>query len=112
MDKQEAGPRARASGLTKIGLEDAGAASAKMRRAGLIAAVSVVAALILVLFGKVALKKSSDFRRTEEGYRLFFTIPKTREPAPEFSLPALDGKRVRLSDLRGRVVFLSFRTTW
>jgi len=33
-------------------------------------------------------------------------------PAPEFSLPDLDGRPVKLSDLRGKVVLLFYWTTW
>lgn len=32
--------------------------------------------------------------------------------APEFSLPGLDGRQVRLSDLRGKVVLVHFWATW
>ncbi len=32
--------------------------------------------------------------------------------APDFTLSDLSGKSVRLSDLRGKVVFLTFWTTW
>ena len=32
--------------------------------------------------------------------------------APEFALPDLQGKTVRLGDLRGKVVMLFFWTTW
>jgi cytochrome c biogenesis protein CcmG, thiol:disulfide interchange protein DsbE len=33
-------------------------------------------------------------------------------PAPEFALPDLGGRGVRLADLRGKVVMLFFWTTW
>lgn len=34
------------------------------------------------------------------------------QPAPEFALPSLDGKTVRLSDFRGKAVLLNFWATW
>lgn len=34
------------------------------------------------------------------------------KPAPEFSLPAVNGKTVRLSDYKGKVVLLGFFKTF
>ncbi len=38
--------------------------------------------------------------------------PKVGHPAPDFTLRDLDGNLVRLSDLRGKVVFINFWATW
>lgn len=38
--------------------------------------------------------------------------PSQKVKAPELSLESLDGEQVRLSDFRGRVVFLNFWATW
>jgi cytochrome c biogenesis protein CcmG/thiol:disulfide interchange protein DsbE len=34
------------------------------------------------------------------------------KPAPEFSLPDLDGRPIGLADLRGKVTLLFFWATW
>ena len=44
-------------------------------------------------------------------------IPKLQElkdlaPAPDFTLPNADGRKVSLKDFRGKVVFLNFWATW
>ena len=37
---------------------------------------------------------------------------KERSPAPDFTLPNPDGRKVSLKDFRGKVVFLNFWATW
>ncbi len=38
--------------------------------------------------------------------------PRIRELAPDFVLKDMDGKEIRLTDNRGKVVLLAFSTTW
>jgi cytochrome c biogenesis protein CcmG, thiol:disulfide interchange protein DsbE len=66
-----------------------------------IAAILIVAAVIFLLQGKDALFKPSPKSPLQSGM-----------PAPDFALPGMDGNRVRLSDYRGKVVFLNIWATW
>src|SRR5262245_8340689 len=38
--------------------------------------------------------------------------PKRQQPAKDFKVPALDGTRLQLADLKGKVVFLNLWATW
>lgn len=58
----------------------------------------VVAASLFVIFATVL------FARGEH--------PLAGEPAPDFALKDLNGKTVRLSDLRGKAVVVNFWATW
>ena len=45
-------------------------------------------------------------------YDAFSVLRLEKKPAPEFSLPQVDGKTVSLSDFRGKVVLLGFFQTF
>lgn len=67
----------------------------------------VVAAIIaagMLFFGFHMARRSGPARRP---LGLAYAMP-----APDFTLDALDGKSVRLSDLRGKAVLLNFWATW
>jgi thiol-disulfide isomerase/thioredoxin len=66
--------------------------------------VAVVAAAMLYFGFHMA-------RRQGQGTDAPFILGKST-PAPDFTLQSLDGKNVRLSDLRGKAVLLNFWATW
>ena len=45
-------------------------------------------------------------------YQAFSVLPIEKKPAPDFSLPAVNGKTVRLSDYKEKVVLLGFFQTF
>ena len=64
-------------------------------------AVVLIAGLILVVMFMVVWLQSAKYEPLTVG-----------KPAPDFQLPDLNDKDIRLSDYRGKVVFLNFWATW
>ena len=67
---------------------------------------SLVAGVAVALLATAALAAPPDFASMQ-------VIPyEPPKPAPALTLPDLDGKEVRLADLRGKVAMLFFWATW
>jgi cytochrome c biogenesis protein CcmG/thiol:disulfide interchange protein DsbE len=43
---------------------------------------------------------------------LAFAMPQAGKPAPDFTLPTIDGKPLALTSLRGKAVYLNFFASW
>ena len=68
----------------------------------------VIIFLIVILFGILILLQTKDsLFNQSSGPGL-----KKGLPAPDFTLPGLDGKMVRLADYKGKVVLLNIWATW
>jgi len=70
-------------------------------------AVLVIAAMLFI-GSNIARKRQAEAART--GSLVVGQI--VGKPAPDFTLQTLDGKKVTLSDLRGKAVVLNFWATW
>jgi cytochrome c biogenesis protein CcmG/thiol:disulfide interchange protein DsbE len=73
------------------------------------ASLALLAAIVMAAVAAPAAAPGADGPDFEALGLQRYAPPK---PAPAFELPALDGRPVRLADLRGKVVLLFFWTTW
>jgi peroxiredoxin len=66
--------------------------------------------LLVVIIGMLAASNYLDRNRKHGPIKLVGDVQNL--PAPDFDLPTLDGRRVKLSDFRGQAVLLNFWATW
>jgi thiol-disulfide isomerase/thioredoxin len=74
-----------------------------------IVAFAVIAAVLGARVWDATAGQAADRRRAREAA---FAWDRTDVPAPDFTVTALDGSKVKLADLRGQVVFVNFWATW
>jgi thiol-disulfide isomerase/thioredoxin len=84
-------------------------ASARHRWLELVAFVLLLGG---ALVGAAYLGSARDAARLDGAAAFDVVRPQISEPAPDFTLTDLQGRRVRLQDFRGRVVLLNFWATW
>jgi cytochrome oxidase Cu insertion factor (SCO1/SenC/PrrC family) len=82
-------------------------AGTTVRRATAVSAAGWLLALLALLHAGPAAARSVQDLSAE--LRL---VPLDRQPAPPFTLRALDGRQISLADLRGQVVLLYFWASW
>lgn len=72
----------------------------------------VIAAVVLIILFTVAIVQAMDNKPKEESIETGTAGIKVGVKAPDFELKTLDGKSVKLSDLKGKKVILNFWATW
>jgi peroxiredoxin len=66
--------------------------------------------LVVIIMGMLAAGNYLDRSRKHGPVKLVGDVRNV--PAPDFELPTLDGRKVKLSDFRGQAVLLNFWATW
>lgn len=77
-----------------------------MKRNGIIIAVLIVVVAGMLIGGKYLARKQAGAGGPFGAGRV------QGKPAPDFELATLDGKKVHLSDFKGKAVLLNFWATW
>jgi peroxiredoxin len=73
---------------------------------------TVIAVVVLVIAGMLIAGKRLTRLQTQGDTISGSNTALKGKPAPDFELADLDGKKIRLADLRGKAVLLNFWATW
>ena len=74
------------------------------KKSKLVGILGIISVLAMVLVVGISIKHDTQVMASD--------IASVGSLAPDFILKDLDGKKVRLSDYRGKIVFLNFWATW
>ncbi len=82
-------------------------------RSGLIIIASIIGVMMIIgVIGYISGKVSNTTASTDGSQSSDNQGPVENAMAPDFKLTTVDNKDIRLSDYRGKVVFLNFWATW
>lgn len=101
--------------MAEAGIEATGAigashqsAAPRRRREALVP----IALALLFICGAWLIGGRQGFERVGTGGQNLQLLPRVGDPAPDVSVPTVDGQLVRLSDLKGHPVWLNFWGSW
>ncbi|MCL4479316.1 MAG: TlpA family protein disulfide reductase [Deltaproteobacteria bacterium] len=82
-------------------------------KSGLIIIGTIIGIMLIVsVVGYIGSRISNSKQSNDIQNPLTSVGPEQNEKAPDFSLPSINNNIIKLSDYRGKVVFLNFWATW